>query len=177
MTIVADAVALRTVVQEWARVGGVRLVNPQHVSLAPVSILLQNVPEGEALKILLRSLPGYVLQKRSIESGGPSVFQQLAVMAPAVGSAQTPTLSMGGLAAQAEAVDQEPAEAPYDPSSPPAGMAPAAEGAFAQPQGPSATGARTPPPPVPSAIPGQARPGLPAPLRGVPGRNTRPERP
>ena len=175
MTVVADSVALRTIIQEWARVGGVRLVNPQHVSPAPVSIDLRNLPEGEALEVLLRALPGYLLQQRSIASSGSSVFEKLAVMAPpATGTGRlaegqaTPGLraSLPGLPADAT---------PDDPLSPPAGEAPPADGAFVQPQGPPAAGAGTAPLGH-VATPAQARPGLPVPGRVLPVKDTSSER-
>jgi len=175
MTVVADSVALRTIIQEWARVGGVRLVNPQHVSLAPVSVDLRDLPEGEALEVLLRALPGYLLQERSMESGGSSVFEKLAVMAPPATGTGRPAEGQGTPGLRAAHPGQPADEAPDDPLSPPAGEAPPADGAFIQPQEPPGAGAKTAPPGQ-MATPAQARPGLPIPGRVVPAKDTRSER-
>jgi hypothetical protein len=175
MTVVAESVALRTVVLEWARVGGVRLVDPQHVSLAPVSIELRDLPEGEALKVLLRTLPGYLLQKRSVGSEGSSLFEKLAVMAPAAASMEKSVISTGSLTLRTGVIEQPSAEAPDDPSSPPAGMAPSADGAVLQRSESSGEGVRT----APSgsmAMPGQARPGLLAPGLMPPAKDAKPVR-
>lgn len=175
MTIVADSVALRTIIQEWARVGGVRLVNPQYVSLVPVSVDLRNLPEGEALEVLLRALPGYMLQQRSTESGGASVFEKLAVMAPPAAGTGRPEEWQSTPGLRAAHPGQPAEEAPDDPLSPPAGEAPPADGAFIQPQGPTAAGAGTATPGM-VVTPAQARPGLPVPGRVLPVKDTRSER-
>jgi hypothetical protein len=184
MTIVAQSVSLRTIIQEWARVGGVRLVNPQYVSATPVSVDLRDLPERAALKVLLRSLPGYLLQQRSAESGLASGFEKLVVMAPvstarlalsATTSLEFPDSMAGSSNVRAGRPDQPTADPAEDPSSPPPGMAPSADGAFVQPRAASSTAApmsQT----APTAIPGQPRPGLPAPGFALPAKDARSER-
>ena len=160
MTVLAESVSLRTIIQEWARVGGVRLVDPQHVTLTPVSVDLRNLPEGAALKVLLRTVPGYLLQQRAVESGGPSAFERLVVMAPArsAGVALTAATGPGGSTALSGGSEFEAPSLADDPSSPQPGAAPSADGAFVEQQGrPSSAAPRT------VAAPGQARPGLTAP--------------
>ena len=168
MTIVADSVSLRTIIQEWARAGGVRLVDPQHVSLTPVSVDLRNLPEGAALKVLLRTVPGYLLQQRSVEAGGPSAFEKLVVMAPARSTsvAFTATTGPGGSTALSGGLEVEAPSLADDPSSPQPGPAPSADGAFVEQQGrPTSAAPRT------LSAPGQARPGQTAPGPVLPPRS------
>jgi hypothetical protein len=167
MTVLADSVSLRTIIQEWARVGGVRLVGPQHVTPTPVSVDLRNLPEGAALKVLLRSVPGYLLQQRAVESGGPSEFERLVVMAPArsAGVALTAATGPGGSTALSGDSEFEAPSLADDPSSPQPGPAPSADGAFVEQQGrPPSAAPRT------VAAPGPARPGLTAPGPVLPPR-------
>lgn len=162
MTVIAGDVPLRTIIQEWARIGGVTLTNPQQLSLAPVTVELRNVPEAEAIDVLLRSLSGYLLRPRAAESGGSSVFARLAVMGPPKMASARAGETPAGLAVPAGDADEPGAEAPDDPSSPPPGVAPSADGAFVPSRAPSgAPPARMPS--GPAAVIGQARPGLPAP--------------
>ena len=170
MTVLADSVSLRTIIQEWARVGGVRLVDPQHVSLTPVSVDLRNLPEGAALKVLLRTVPGYLLQQRSVESGGPSAFEKLVVMAPArsAGVALSATTGPGGSTALSGGSEFEAPSLADNPSSPQPGPAPSADGAFVQQPGSSSSAAPKSLPPA--ATPGQARPGQTAPGPVLPPR-------
>ena len=56
---------LRQILAEWARVGQTKIVNAERVPGGPMTLELTNVPEVEALEILLRSAGGYVLAPRA----------------------------------------------------------------------------------------------------------------
>src|SRR5688500_10682941 len=61
VTLHAQNVPVRTILAEWARIGGTKVVNGEQIAGAPVSLDLKGVPEREVLDILLRNVSGYVL--------------------------------------------------------------------------------------------------------------------
>ena len=65
---------VRQILTEWARVGQTRVVNGDGITGGPVTLQLSNVPEAEALEILLRSVSGYMTAPRPVDirvySGG-----------------------------------------------------------------------------------------------------------
>ena len=69
----AQNVPLRTILNEWARVGGTRIVNADRVPAGPVSIEFKDVPERQALDTLLRAASGYMAGPRQPgDAGFPS---------------------------------------------------------------------------------------------------------
>jgi len=60
----AQNAPLRTILDEWSRLGGTRFVNADRLGGAPVTLELTAVPERQALEILLRSVAGYVVTQR-----------------------------------------------------------------------------------------------------------------
>ena len=71
---------LRTILQEWARVGRTNIVNAERVTGSPLTIELVNVPEQEALATLLRGITGYVVGARQVASTGPSSFDRIMIL-------------------------------------------------------------------------------------------------
>ncbi len=67
VTLSAQNVPVRTILAEWARMGGATIVNGDRVVGPPVTIELNGVPEQQALGIILRSVAGYVLAPVRIE--------------------------------------------------------------------------------------------------------------
>jgi hypothetical protein len=161
VTIIARSVPLRVIVREWARLGDVRVVNPQHVALSPVTIELRDMPEGAALKVLLAGLPGYLLQRRPLASAGRSAFDRLVVMGPPASLASTAPASdlsparAGGRVTPGAPPDGGAGDDAVDLMSPPPGAAPPADGAADE--RPSVQPRRDPAPRP--AAEGQARPG------------------
>lgn len=73
VSVTAVNVPLRQVLIEWQRAGGTRFVNLDRLPSLPVSIDVQQVPEAQALAILLRPLGGYMASPRATTSAaGPS---------------------------------------------------------------------------------------------------------
>ena len=58
---------VRQILNEWARVGQTRIVNVEGITGAPVTLQLSNVPEAQALEILLRSVSGYMTAPRPVD--------------------------------------------------------------------------------------------------------------
>jgi hypothetical protein len=71
---------VRQILTEWARVGQTRIVNSEGVTGAPVTLQLSNVPEAQALEILLRSVSGYMTAPRPVDVSNASQFDRILVM-------------------------------------------------------------------------------------------------
>ncbi len=80
VTLVAEQVTVRQILEEWARVGGTRIVNLDKLSGPPVSLRLENVPETQALETILRSASGFVAAPRRVADGGLSRFDRLLIL-------------------------------------------------------------------------------------------------
>ena len=86
----ANAVPLRTILTEWGKVGGTKVVGAERISGAPLTIKLVDVSEAKALESILRSVAGYMAAPRKT-GVGPSMYDRILIMAtssaPAMASA------------------------------------------------------------------------------------------
>lgn len=105
VTIVAKDATLRQILTEWARVGKTTVVNLERVPGGPLTLELRDVPESEALDVLLRSLSGYMAAPRTTPVADGSIYSAIAVM-PSVAAPVSRTAS----------TSQTPA--PFTPPSP-----------------------------------------------------------
>src|SRR5260221_12373562 len=80
VTIVAKDATIRQILTEWARVGRTKIVNVERIPGGPMTLELKDVPETEALDVLLRTLSGYMAAPRLQFSPDASVFDAIAVM-------------------------------------------------------------------------------------------------
>lgn len=80
VTLSAHNVPVKSILNEWARVGGSAVVNADRVAGGPVTIEFVGVPERQALDILLRSVPGYVLGPRASDVRGASAFDRILIL-------------------------------------------------------------------------------------------------
>src|SRR6266508_4323987 len=71
---------LRTILAEWARLGGATIVNGDRVAGAPVTLEFVAVPERQALDTLLRSVAAYMLAPRRAGSVGASAFDRILIL-------------------------------------------------------------------------------------------------
>jgi hypothetical protein len=94
VTIIAQDVPLRQILQEWARVGNVRIVNAEKLTGPSVTLELVDVPEAQALDTLLRSAAGYMAAPRPIGVMGASLYDRIMILptsrAPAAVASTTP---------------------------------------------------------------------------------------
>jgi len=111
VTVVAKDATLRQILTEWARVGKLKIVNLERIPGGPLTLELRDVPEGEALDILLRTLSGYIVVPRTTPVADASVYDSIAVM---------PTIA----APAARTAAAAPTPAPFTP---PAAFLPNAE--------------------------------------------------
>ncbi len=80
VTLVATDATVRQILAEWARVGQTKIVNAEKIAGAPVSIELSDVPEKQALDILLRSVNGYLAAPRPTITPNASRFDRILVL-------------------------------------------------------------------------------------------------
>jgi hypothetical protein len=95
VTLIAKDVPVRQILAEWARVGNTRMVNAEKVPGGPVTLQLVDVPEKEALDVLLRAAAGYVTASRETPLAGASQYDRVIILATsrppaAVAAAPTP---------------------------------------------------------------------------------------
>ena len=100
VTIIAQDVPLRQILDEWGRVGGTKVVGAERLTGPAISLELHDVPEGRALETLLRSASGYIAKPRS-GTVGASAYDRILIMA-----ASTPPA--GGRSAPPPAFNNRP---------------------------------------------------------------------
>jgi hypothetical protein len=80
VSIVAKDATVRQILAEWARVGQTQILNVDKIPGAPLTLELTNVPEAEALDVLLRSISGYMAAPRAVMATNVSQFDRIVVM-------------------------------------------------------------------------------------------------
>ena len=80
VSIVAKDATVRQILAEWARVGQTKVVNVERIPGGPLTIELSNVPEAQALDVLLRSVSGYMAAPRGTAAADLSMFDRIIVM-------------------------------------------------------------------------------------------------
>ena len=101
VSLVAKDATVRQILAEWARVGDTKIVNIEHVPGGPVTLELTNVPEAQALDVLLRSLSGYIAAPRPVEAANLSRFDRIILM-PTLAAARPPTPASSAAGVPAE---------------------------------------------------------------------------
>lgn len=77
----AQNASVRAILNEWARLGGTKIVNAERVQGGNVTLELNGVPERQALDVVLRSASGYLAGPRGAEAGGPSQYASILILA------------------------------------------------------------------------------------------------
>src|SRR5580765_4641079 len=80
VSIVAKDATVGQILTEWARVGRTKIVNVERIPGGPLTLELKDVPEMEALDVLLRTLSGYMAAPRVSYSPDASQFDAIIVM-------------------------------------------------------------------------------------------------
>ena len=76
----AENVPVSRILDEWARLGGTKIVNGERVPGAPVTLQLTDVPERQALDTVLRGAAGYMVLARDTVTPGASAFDKILVL-------------------------------------------------------------------------------------------------
>jgi hypothetical protein len=195
VTLVAKDATVRQILAEWARVGQTRIVNVDRIPGGPVTLELRDVSEQQALRVLLRSLGGYVTALRATAVADASVFDRILVMPVTATAPPAPSTAPAAPPAPFAAFqppqfqpqlppddDRDDAVPPQTPQPgnrgpvfvfpPPAGVNQPQQGTQPQPIRPPAVsypGAQTTTAPVGVSVPGMIVPG-PPPQPGQPGQ-------
>jgi hypothetical protein len=94
VSLTARDVTIRQILMEWARVGQTHIVNAEGVAGGPVSLQLVNVPEEQALDILLRAVAGYIAAPRRTVVPNTSHFDRI-LITPTSNPSNAPVRSAG----------------------------------------------------------------------------------
>ncbi|HEY7184946.1 MAG TPA: hypothetical protein VH436_00290 [Vicinamibacterales bacterium] len=150
--LVTENAPVSVILAEWARRGRTTIVNGERIPGAPATLQLVDVPEREALDIILRGASGYMVAERDTPVNGASAIDRILILPTSrVTTASSPLPSPAAQAAQAvQAIveDDDDGPPPFvtgqrpQPQLPPGVRVP-------QPQGEG--GNRLPPPSVPGA--------------------------
>jgi len=178
----AENVPVSRILDEWARRGGTKIVNGERVPGPPVTLQLNDVPERQALEIVLRGAAGYMVLARDTITPGASALDKILVLpttsrAPAAAAPPPPQPPPPQFQNRPDAdVDlDEPAENPQGP--PPGAFPRGRVPANGPPNAPPPTEDEEPaqndtPAPTPGnpfgVVPGGARPGT---INAPPPRN------
>jgi hypothetical protein len=81
VTLDATSVPVRTILTEWGKVGGTKVVGAERITGAPMTVRLVDVTEAQALETILRSVAGYMAAPRNGSTTGPSIYDRILVMA------------------------------------------------------------------------------------------------
>jgi hypothetical protein len=164
VSLVAKDATVRQILTEWARVGQTKIVNVERVPGGPVTLELADMPEAQALEILLRSLSGYITAPRPVDVANLSHFDRIIIM-PTLAAARPATPASAPPAFQpapqfqppqpADDVDDQPSPNMPVPGPPQRGPV---FNTFPQPQ---VVNPQQQPMPQPGAPPQQAQPGQP----------------
>jgi hypothetical protein len=181
VTISAKNATVGQILAEWARVGQTKIVNAERIPSVPMTIELANVPEREALQVLLRSVSGYVAAPRAQMIANASQFDRILVMptssparpaSPASPAPGVPTFQQPQFTPPPPRVDDDddgdqpvpPGGVPQVPRGPVFNTFPAPR--IAMPQNPQAPVAS----PTPTAPVGVSTPGMAVPVPQQPGQ-------
>jgi hypothetical protein len=89
VTLSAQNAPIRTILAEWARLGGTKIINGDRVTGAPVTLELTGVPERQAIDVLLRGTAGYIVGARTAAGSGASAFDRILIVATSTAPANT----------------------------------------------------------------------------------------
>jgi hypothetical protein len=124
VTLIADNVPLRQILQEWARIGQTTILNGDKLTGPAMTLQLIDTPEREALDILLRSAAGYIAAPRAVMVANAATYDRITILATshaptgaqAVASAPPPTFQRPPVQIDN---DDEPINVAMPPMAPP----------------------------------------------------------
>jgi hypothetical protein len=81
VTLDATNVPARQILAEWARVGGTKVVGAEKITGAPLTLKFVDMPERQALDIILRNVAGFIAAPRRVADSGASAYDRILIMA------------------------------------------------------------------------------------------------
>jgi hypothetical protein len=115
---------VRQILAEWARVGQTKVVNGERAPGGPLTLQLTDIPEAQALDIVLRSVSGYMAAPRPTYLQNASRYDRIVVMPTAVNlrapsaTAQMPSPRLPAAPPPPQADEQEQEEPGRNPGPP-----------------------------------------------------------
>jgi hypothetical protein len=94
VTLIAENVPVRQILAEWARIGQSNIVNAEKLTGPPVTLHIVDVPERQALDILLRSAAGFVVASRQVPVANASQYDRILILAQSRAPAAPPPAAM-----------------------------------------------------------------------------------
>jgi hypothetical protein len=125
VTLDASNVPAQQILSEWARIGGTKIVGGEKIVGAPLTLRLVDMPEKQALDIILRNVAGFMAAPRQASAvPGASTYDRILIMATSSAPAPAPTAARGaapraGFGNQMNGVQRR--VPPRPPSLPPVG--------------------------------------------------------
>jgi hypothetical protein len=80
VSIKATNATVREILAEWAKIGQARIVNGERLPGGPVTLELTDVPESQALDVLLRTAAGYMAAPRPTPVPNASQFDRILIL-------------------------------------------------------------------------------------------------
>jgi hypothetical protein len=84
VTLKATNATIREILAEWAKVGQTRIINGERITGGGVTLELTDMPEGQALEVLLRSVAGYMAAPRAAAAPALSNFDRILILPSSV---------------------------------------------------------------------------------------------
>jgi hypothetical protein len=106
------------ILTEWAKVGQTKIVNAERVGGGPMTLELTNVPEVEALEILLRSAGGYVLAPRHAGAANASQFDRILILPQSAPVSSAPRVATAPLPQPRPFAPPQPGQIAFQPPAP-----------------------------------------------------------
>jgi hypothetical protein len=97
VTLDAVNASARQILAEWARIGGTNVVGADKITGAGLTLKLVDMPERQALDIILRNVAGFMAAARTPGTSGASTYDRILVMATSANAAQAASSSRPGL--------------------------------------------------------------------------------
>ena len=116
----AQNASVSQILAEWARRGRTTIVNGERVPGPPVTLELNDVPEQQALDVVLRSASGYLVAGRENVVSGASAFDRILILPTSSRPAGSPALpsplqSVQAIQDDSEENDGRPQQVPQAP--------------------------------------------------------------
>lgn len=82
VTLDATNVPARQILAEWARIGGTKVVGAEKITATPLTLKFVDMPERQALDIILRNVAGFMAAPRQASAlPGASSYDRILIMA------------------------------------------------------------------------------------------------
>ncbi len=96
VTIRAQDALVTDILAEWGRIGNTAIIDADELASETVTLLLVDVPETRALRILLRTASGYLAAPRATMTDGVSRFDRILILATSKPAARRATAAAPG---------------------------------------------------------------------------------